>query len=89
MDQDGRGGEGGGGAGGGGRGGGLDVDEVIHELESEELRKNIRKQFSKKKKTLGELKGKFKDQMSDECCQRVKGFKITLNYTHHQRTDII
>ena len=66
MDKDGRGGEGGGGgAGRGGRGEGVDVDEVIHELESEELRKNIRKQFSKKKKALGELKGKFK-QHSEE-----------------------
>ena len=56
-------------AGRGGRGGGGDgdTDEVIHQLESEEVRKHIdiRKQFSKKKKALGELKGKFK-QPSEE-----------------------
>ena len=50
---------------GGGGGGGVDVDEVIQQLESDELRKNIRKQFSKKKKALGELKGRFQ-QHSEE-----------------------
>ena len=44
----------------GGRDGGVDVDELIHQLESEEVRTHIRKQFSKKKKALGELKEKFK-----------------------------
>ena len=53
------------GGGGGGGGGGVDVGEAIHQLESEEVMKNIRKQFSKKKKALGELKGKFK-QYSEE-----------------------
>ena len=50
---------------GGGGGDVVDVDEVIQQLESDEVRKNIRKQFSKKKKALGELKGKFK-QHSEE-----------------------
>ena len=61
MNKDGR----DGGGGGGGGCGGVDVDEAIHQLESEEVMKNIRKQFSKKKKALGELKGKF-NQHSDE-----------------------
>ena len=43
----------------------MDVGEAIHQLESEEIMKNIRKQFSKKKKALGELKGKF-NQHSEE-----------------------
>ena len=66
MDKDGRDG-GGGGGGGGGRGGdgGVDVDVAIHQLESEEVMKNIRKQFSKKKRDIGELKGKL-NQHSEE-----------------------
>ena len=51
--------------GGGGGGGGVDTAEVIHQLESEEVRKHIRKQFSKKKKAIGELKGKL-NQNSEE-----------------------
>ena len=54
-----------GGCGDGGRGGVVDIDEVIHKLESEEIRKYIGKQFSKKKKVLGEMKGNFK-QHSEE-----------------------
>ena len=49
----------------GGGGNVVDVDEVIQQLESDEVRKNIRKQFSKKKKALGELKGRFQ-QHSEE-----------------------
>ena len=55
-----------GGGGGGGGGGGVDVDEAIHQLESEEVMKNIRKQFSKKKKALGELRGKFKQPSKEK-----------------------
>ena len=51
--------------GGGGGDGGADVDGIIHHLESEEIRKCIGKQFSKKRKALVEIKGKFK-QHSDE-----------------------
>ena len=52
MDKDGR------DEGGGGRSGvGVDVDGAIQQLESEEVMKNIRKQFSKKKKARG-TKGK-------------------------------
>ena len=40
-------------------GGGVDIDEAIQDFVSEELRKNLRKQFSRKMKTLGELKGKL------------------------------
>ena len=46
MDKDGR--DRGGGGGGGGGGCGVDVDGAIQQLESEEVMKNIRKQFSKK-----------------------------------------
>ena len=58
MNREGRSARGGGGGGGeGGRGdgggGGVDTDEVIHQLESEEVRKHIRKQFSKKKSFRG------------------------------------
>ena len=67
MNREGRAGGGrGGGDGGGGGGRGVDTDEVIHQLESEEVRKHIRKQFSKKKKALGELKGKFKQPSKEE-----------------------
>ena len=52
--------------GGGGGGGVVDVDEVIQQLESDELRKNIRKQFSKKKKALGELKGRFQKHSEEK-----------------------
>ena len=63
MDKDGR--DRGGGGGGGGGGCGVDVDGAIQQLESEEVMKNIRKQFSKKQKAIGELKGKF-NQHSEE-----------------------
>ena len=63
----------GGGGGGEGReggedigGGGVDAYEIIHQLETEEVRKHIRKQFSKKKKALGELKGKFKQPSKEK-----------------------
>ena len=65
----GEGGDGGDGGDGGEGGGGVDTAEVIQHLESEEVRKHIRKQFSKKKKALGELKGKFK-QNADANDQR-------------------
>ena len=52
--------------GGGGGGGAVDVDEVIQQLESDELRKHIRKQFSKKKKALGELKGRFQPHSEEK-----------------------
>ena len=45
---------------GAGGGGGVDIDEAIQDFVSEELRKNLRKQFSTKMKTLGELKGKLR-----------------------------
>ena len=57
---------GGGKSGGGGRGERVDTDEIIHQLESEEVRKRIEKQFSKKKKALGELRGKFKQQSEEK-----------------------
>ena len=38
---------------------GVDIDEAIQDFVSEQLRKNLRKQFSRKMKTLGELKGKL------------------------------
>ena len=50
----------------GGSGGGVDAYEIIHQLESEEVRKHIRKQFSKKKKALGELRGKFKQPSKEK-----------------------
>ena len=60
MNQDGRGKR----RGGRGRGQeeeeGIDVDEVIHNLESGEMKRKIGKQFSFKQKALGELKGQFK-----------------------------
>ena len=56
---------GGGGEGGEG-GGGVDTAEVIQQLEAEEVRKHIRKQFSKKKKALGELRGKFKQPSKEK-----------------------
>ena len=43
----------------------VDVDEAIQQLESDEVMKNIRKQFSMKKKALGKLKERFK-QHSEE-----------------------
>ena len=58
MNQDGRGRRGGGG--GQGKEEGIDVDEVIHNLESGEMKRKIGKQFSFKQKALGELQGKFK-----------------------------
>ena len=58
MNQDGRGRRGGGG--GQGKEEGIDVDEVIHNLESGEMKRKIGKQFSFKQKALGELKGQFK-----------------------------
>ena len=39
---------------------GIDVDEVIHDLELGQMKKKIGKQFSWKQKALGELQGKFK-----------------------------
>ena len=67
MDKDGR-DRGGGGGGGGGEGGGVgvDVDGAIQQLESEEVMKNIRKQFSKKKRAIGELKGKFNEHSEEK-----------------------
>ena len=60
MNQDGRGKR----RGGRGRGQeeeeGIDVDEVIHDLELGQMKKKIGKQFSFKQKVLGELKGQFK-----------------------------
>ena len=60
MNQDGRGKR----RGGRGRGQeeeeGIDVDEVIHDLELGQMKKKIGKQFSFKQKALGELQGKFK-----------------------------
>ena len=60
MNQDGRGKR----RGGRGRGQeeeeGIDVDEVIHDLELGQMKKKIGKQFSWKQKALGELQGKFK-----------------------------
>ena len=50
---------------GGGGGAVVGVYEAIQQLESDEMMKNIRKQFSKKKKALGELKGRFQ-QHSEE-----------------------
>ena len=61
MDKDGR-DEGG----GGGSGVGVDVDGAIQQLESEEVMKNIRKQFSKKKRAIGELKGKFNEHSEEK-----------------------
>ena len=45
---------------GGGGGAVVGVYEAIQQLETDEMMKNIRKQFSKKKKALGELKGKLR-----------------------------
>ena len=47
-------------------GGVVGVDEAIQQLETDEMMKNIRKQFSKKKKALGELKGRFQPHSEEK-----------------------
>ena len=68
----------GGGGGGGEGGGGVDAGEVIRQLESEEVRTHIRKQFSKKKKALGELKEKFKQPSEEKMSSTKQVLKLTL-----------
>ena len=51
---------------GGGGGEVVDADEVIHQLVSEEVRKCIGKQFSKKRKVLREIKEKLEQHSEEE-----------------------
>ena len=54
---------------------GVDIDEAIQDFVSEQLRKNLRKQFSRKMKTLGELEGKLQKPSEGKMELRPLSFK--------------